>query len=250
MLLRRVIEHVKTQNWTAIAIDFVIVVTGVFIGIQVANYNEERKLAKQREATVERLHDEAEAIIGYFQPMLWWYDTLNSARSEAIGRMVDNDWAGADLDQMRQGISSITLYPSATPPRSTYDEVISTGLFAELGDPALRKAISDYYSELEFLNGQIDYFRGRRDVPPVWVHPAITLEFAPGTDRERSYVIDFDAISNDTDFIESIIAGNNSIRAIAGWWRDSSELAEAMCAETARISGKPCDPPVFTPDDG
>ena len=30
MLLRRITEHVKTQNWTAVAIDFVIVVVGVF----------------------------------------------------------------------------------------------------------------------------------------------------------------------------------------------------------------------------
>ena len=43
MLLRRVIEHVKTQNWIAVAIDFVIVVVGVFIGIQVANWNDDRK---------------------------------------------------------------------------------------------------------------------------------------------------------------------------------------------------------------
>jgi hypothetical protein len=42
MLLRRVIDHVREQNWTAIAIDFVIVVIGVFVGIQVANLNEAR----------------------------------------------------------------------------------------------------------------------------------------------------------------------------------------------------------------
>lgn len=42
MLLRRIIEHVKAQNWTAIAIDFVIVVVGVFIGIQVSNWNDAR----------------------------------------------------------------------------------------------------------------------------------------------------------------------------------------------------------------
>lgn len=42
MLLRRVIEHVKAQNWTAVALDFVIVVVGVFISIQVANWNDAR----------------------------------------------------------------------------------------------------------------------------------------------------------------------------------------------------------------
>jgi len=42
MLLRRVTEHVREQNWTAIGIDFVIVVVGVFVGIQVSNWNETR----------------------------------------------------------------------------------------------------------------------------------------------------------------------------------------------------------------
>ena len=50
MLLRRMTEHIKNQNWLAIFIDFVIVVVGVFIGIQVANWNElkkEQQLEKQ-----------------------------------------------------------------------------------------------------------------------------------------------------------------------------------------------------------
>lgn len=50
MLLRRVIEHVKVQNWTAVGLDFVIVVFGVFIGIQVSNWND-----FQRERGDERL---------------------------------------------------------------------------------------------------------------------------------------------------------------------------------------------------
>ena len=42
MILRRVIEHVKKQHWTAVFLDFVIVVLGVFIGIQVSNWNAAR----------------------------------------------------------------------------------------------------------------------------------------------------------------------------------------------------------------
>ena len=34
MLLRRITKHIKEQNWFAVGIDFVIVVFGVFIGIQ------------------------------------------------------------------------------------------------------------------------------------------------------------------------------------------------------------------------
>ncbi|GJL92753.1 hypothetical protein [Hyphococcus sp.] len=42
MILRRVIAHFRKQEWTAIGLDFLIVVVGVFIGIQVANWNEAR----------------------------------------------------------------------------------------------------------------------------------------------------------------------------------------------------------------
>ena len=44
MLLRRITQHVKDQNWFAVLIDFAIVVFGVFIGIQVANWNAAREL--------------------------------------------------------------------------------------------------------------------------------------------------------------------------------------------------------------
>lgn len=42
MILRRLTTNLKSQNWTAIAIDFVIVVIGVFLGIQASNWNQSR----------------------------------------------------------------------------------------------------------------------------------------------------------------------------------------------------------------
>lgn len=49
MLLRRVIDHVRAQNRTAVAIDFVIGVLGVLIGLQFANWND-AQAAKRRAA--------------------------------------------------------------------------------------------------------------------------------------------------------------------------------------------------------
>lgn len=55
MLLRRVTKHVKEQNWFAVFVDFFIVVVGVFIGIQVANWNEQRHITIQKQLTHQRL---------------------------------------------------------------------------------------------------------------------------------------------------------------------------------------------------
>ena len=46
MLLSRVIEHVKNQHWTAVILDFVIVVMGVFIGLQVQDWNKADAVAR------------------------------------------------------------------------------------------------------------------------------------------------------------------------------------------------------------
>ena len=58
MLLRRITEHIRNQNWFAIGIDFVIVVVGVFIGIQVSNWNERLGFEKREEALMRELRSE------------------------------------------------------------------------------------------------------------------------------------------------------------------------------------------------
>ena len=58
MLLRRVTKHVSDQNWFAVFIDFLIVVVGVFIGIQVANWNDARvEVVREQEVLVAILDD-------------------------------------------------------------------------------------------------------------------------------------------------------------------------------------------------
>jgi hypothetical protein len=56
MLLRRVTEHIKSQNWFAVGLDFFIVVFGVFIGFQVDRWNESRIEAAQENTYLMRLH--------------------------------------------------------------------------------------------------------------------------------------------------------------------------------------------------
>ena len=42
MFLRRTVEHLRAQNWLALFLDFFIVVIGVFVGLQVDNWNRAR----------------------------------------------------------------------------------------------------------------------------------------------------------------------------------------------------------------
>lgn len=61
MFLRRIVEHLKTQNWTAVGIELLIVIIGVFIGAQASNWNEARKVRAGEREYLQRLADQMAA---------------------------------------------------------------------------------------------------------------------------------------------------------------------------------------------
>ncbi len=87
MLLRRITEHVKAQNWTAVALDFVIVVVGVFIGIQVANWNDTRADRELADRYVAQLADDIRSDISDIENGIktseWRYAALSTLLEKA-----------------------------------------------------------------------------------------------------------------------------------------------------------------------
>jgi len=71
MILRRITAHLKDQNWFAVYLDLTIVVVGVFIGIQVSNWNERLTDNQKYSKALERLTTEVETNLSIL-------DTLDS----------------------------------------------------------------------------------------------------------------------------------------------------------------------------
>ena len=63
MILRRLTKHVKDQNWFAVGLDFLIVVFGVFIGIQLGNWNSAQALKAREAGLLAELRRELETSI-------------------------------------------------------------------------------------------------------------------------------------------------------------------------------------------
>ena len=62
MILRRLTHNLRTQNWTAIAIELFIVIIGVFIGTQVSNWNAQRLEGAETQHRLEQLKPEVKRI--------------------------------------------------------------------------------------------------------------------------------------------------------------------------------------------
>jgi hypothetical protein len=145
MLLRRVIEHVKAQNWTAVALDFVIVVTGVFIGIQVSNWNAAQADRQRAYGYLERIRDDLDADLdSYMNRVRFWSDVM------AQGRLALDYAASDDADRTSDWKILLAYFQASQVGEhittdSTYEELKSAGELRLIGDPALRDQLAYYY---------------------------------------------------------------------------------------------------------
>ena len=90
MILRRLTENLRAQNWTAIGIEFVIVVVGVFLGTQVANWNQERIEKRETERMLVQLVPELQSQLQYFDDARAYYGVTRRYAEQALA-----GWNGA-----------------------------------------------------------------------------------------------------------------------------------------------------------
>ncbi len=64
MILRRVIKHVRNQEWTAVFLDFVIVVAGILLAFQITNWSEGRSDAVREQETLNAILEDLKADRG------------------------------------------------------------------------------------------------------------------------------------------------------------------------------------------
>ena len=240
MLLRRVIEHVKDQNWTAVGLDFVIVVVGVLMAFQIAEWNENHNAKALRSTALDRLLAESEQAVLYLSGSVDRFDEGNATRFELLSRLADDNWQDVDTDQMVLGIVTMGRMPAVAPPRSAYDEIIASGLFAELGDATARESVTGYYASIDYLNGMSEYLRTLSEWHTYWRSESISDVFSPEDTYQTKTMIDLDKLRTDQDLQEMLVLGNRSQLALTEWWRTSLTNAETMCQELARFSNRPC----------
>lgn len=144
MLLRRVMQHVRDENWFAVGIDFVIVVVGVFIGIQVANCNEAWRDRQSEQEYLDRLRQELAVILPQAQSsgagladQMERLDELRAFLASGEGRTAIDERHCIAVG--RSHIYAATIF---YPP--TIKELISTGRILLIRDPAIRTAIMSF----------------------------------------------------------------------------------------------------------
>jgi len=175
-IVHRTVANLRRQDWMAIAVEFVLLVCGVFLGIQVANWNEDREQDKKSAVFTERLKEDLrieawnyEVQVGYNQQVL-----ANAQRTvDALaGRVPLSDEA------LLVAAYRATQFNGNARRRATYDELASTGEIGLIRDKALRTLAMDVYTQPQIdqidRHGQeSDYRKAFRMALPYEVQQAL-----------------------------------------------------------------------------
>ena len=144
MILRRLAQSLKQQNWTAIAIEFVLLVLGVFLGIQVANWNAERESRQKSALFTERLKADLRGEDWTYQ-FLVAYNREVLANANRAADALEGKAALAD-EALLVSAYRATQYRSRNQLGTTYDELISTGNIGLIHDQTLRGTSARIYN--------------------------------------------------------------------------------------------------------
>ncbi|MCI1711972.1 MAG: hypothetical protein LKM32_08695 [Chiayiivirga sp.] len=166
MIFRRLTQHLREQNWAAIFIEFVLLVLGVFLGIQVANWNEARQERALEAEYIARLQRDFGAIDARL--------TINMTRWENTAfapiRLINDldafrqlgTWPRAKAEMLRD--LDATMGSRIPAPRAaSYAELLSAGRLGLLRDRRLREALADYDTQAGFTLKAYDVLMQRAD---------------------------------------------------------------------------------------
>lgn len=145
MLFRRIRDHVANQNWTAVAIDFVIVVAGVFVGTQVSNWNTNRLEQLRAQGYLQRVLANLESDRqGMDGALAYWAEVIRYGES-AVSYAERGELAeGSHWRTLLAFYQASQLLPFSLDD-TTYLELKSSGDLGLVRQGELRSALAAYY---------------------------------------------------------------------------------------------------------
>ena len=148
MILRRLTDHIKTQNWFAVALDFAIVVLGVFVGMQVNNWNVARVERAHADYLVSALHAEFKVIEGELETSLGNITRYQAASRSLLKALREGGVPPDDAEVKDWILNSINL-GRQSPRSAVYLQMVSDGDLRLIKNADLSAALIRFDQRIE-----------------------------------------------------------------------------------------------------
>jgi hypothetical protein len=146
VILRRVIAHFRKQEWTAIALDFLIVVVGVFVGLQVNNWNEARADSRREAVYLEALREDFSSVITELESDIARYEAIANSMTFLLDQS-RKPAPDASLDALNAAARQLIAMEGTPIVSDTYTNLTGSGDLAIIKSQELKNAMSSFFAK-------------------------------------------------------------------------------------------------------
>lgn len=242
MIMYRLSRLIRKQDWFAVLIEFVVVVAGIFAGLQANEWAQEREDRKQERAALERLLIEAENASTFLDEFVKRTLRINKIRRDAV-QFADSDAAiPEDELLLKIGINTLGFFPPVIPVSVTYDELKSAGQMQLIRSAALRGQIAEFHTSLKEHNQLRQGFSDNVYMFQEVYRNHVTWDYNPESTTSDILLstYNWESLRDDEVFILEIIGLlRNQLVAEEGLI-DLRDQAKSLCETLGRTVGRPC----------
>ncbi|MEQ1929264.1 MAG: hypothetical protein ABL957_01860 [Parvularculaceae bacterium] len=159
MILRRIAEAFRRQDWFTVFVETMIVVLGVFLGLQVSNWNATRSGRAKEAFAIASLRSDFQALdFSVSHGVCFHRRALDGL--QVVAEALNAGRLDSELEErFENGLRFGYLNSASKKASGVLNELLSSGSMGLLGDPALRAALIDYEGFRETAAGSRDEFR-------------------------------------------------------------------------------------------
>ena len=154
MIIKRVVNQFRAQDWTALVSELVIVVVGIFIAIQADRWWEQQDDLRQEQLYIERLAEDVERDIADISYAI----ELAAFRLEFADLLIEAstnpEVSRSKPEKFLAAVQQAAFTHTPALSSDTFEELRSTGNLGLLRDEKLKGALFEYY---RFDEGQRQY---------------------------------------------------------------------------------------------
>ncbi len=156
MILRRVIAHFRKQEWFTVFVETMIVVLGVFLGLQVNNWNEAQTDKRLEKQYLQRLYDDVALSIEDNKSGLAWDEERARTQKLVLNILESGELAEDQRTDFDAGLIYFGYHNTITMRLTTIEELRSTGKMAVIRDLELRNILAQAEANFKYRAAQTD----------------------------------------------------------------------------------------------
>lgn len=182
MIFRRLASAFRRHDWSAVAIEILIVVIGIFLGLQATSWNEARQFRKQEAVYLGKIRDDLNQMRAELVQRAAWFDTSAQQMTSALRALEACDLSDDAQADLRIALERYQISPPIDYLDATYGEMVASGAHARLRSQELKQEISQTFSKLRDYGASLRNFRISVPVVDsiVWSHVDFSVDGESG----------------------------------------------------------------------